>query len=148
MCHSAPWLSALNKQMWLQFAPKKSKAIWDRAFHTLGPAAEKLLSPKMLWVGGTTQVLSLLLTGRSQPTSSAISDKLNVIRQVLRSLPRQQLVTLCQRLRFVYTARSSYASAVLGIIILSVCLSVTHALWRNKRTYCRYFDITWKGNII
>jgi len=29
-----------------------------------------------------------------------------------------------------------------------VCLSVRHtrALWRNDRTYCRYFDITWKGN--
>ena len=30
-----------------------------RAFHTLGPAAEKLLSPKLLWVHGMTQVLSL-----------------------------------------------------------------------------------------
>ena len=26
MCHKAPWLSALDKQMRLQFAPKKSKA--------------------------------------------------------------------------------------------------------------------------
>jgi len=26
MCHNAPWLSALDKQMQLQFAPKKSKA--------------------------------------------------------------------------------------------------------------------------
>ena len=26
MCHNAPWLSALDKQMWLQFAPKESKA--------------------------------------------------------------------------------------------------------------------------
>jgi len=26
MCHNAPWLSALDKQIWLQFAPKKSKA--------------------------------------------------------------------------------------------------------------------------
>ena len=32
------------------------------------------------------------VTGRSQPTSSAVSDKLNIIRQVLRSLPRQRLV--------------------------------------------------------
>ena len=32
------------------------------------------------------------LTGRSQPTSSAVNDKLNVVRQVLRSLPRQRLV--------------------------------------------------------
>jgi len=31
---------------------------------------------------------------------------------------------------------------------LSVRLSVCHtrALWRNDRTYCRYFDITWKRN--
>ena len=48
----------------------------------------------------------------------------------------------------VFTARSSYASAVLGIVILAVCLSVCHtrALWRNERTYCQYFDIKWKGN--
>jgi len=26
MCHTAPWLSALDKQMRLQLAPKKSKA--------------------------------------------------------------------------------------------------------------------------
>ena len=26
MCHNAPWSSALDKQMRLQFAPKKSKA--------------------------------------------------------------------------------------------------------------------------
>jgi len=42
---------------------------------------------------------------------------------------------------------SSYASAVLGIVILSlrpcVCLSVTGVLC-DKRTYCRYFDTTWK----
>jgi len=27
---------------------------------------------------------------------------------------------------------------------LSICL--THALWQNRRTYCRYFDNTRKGN--
>jgi len=37
----------------------------------------------------------------------------------------------------VFTARISYASAVLGILILSV--RHTRALWRN-------FDTTWKGN--
>ena len=26
MCHNAPWLSVLDKQMRLQFAPKESKA--------------------------------------------------------------------------------------------------------------------------
>jgi len=59
-----------------------------RAFHTLGPAAEKLLSPKLMSPWNDT----CSVTGRSQPTSSAVSDKLNVIRQVLRSLPRQRLV--------------------------------------------------------
>jgi len=44
MCHNAPCLSALDKQMRLQFAPKKSKAdvvleFWGRASHTLAPAA-------------------------------------------------------------------------------------------------------------
>jgi len=29
-----------------------------KAFHTRGPAAEKLLSPKLLYVRGTTHVLS------------------------------------------------------------------------------------------
>ena len=42
----------------------------------------------------------------------------------------------------IFTTWSSYASAVLGIVILSICLSVHHtcALWRNERTYCLYFD--------
>jgi len=45
----------------------------------------------------------------------------------------------CICARFI-TAQSSYASAVLGIVILFVCLSVrhTHALWRNETKYCRY----------
>jgi len=47
-----------------------------------------------------------------------------------------------------FTARSSYASAVLGIVILSVRPSVCHtrALWQNERTDCQYFDNTLKGN--
>jgi len=46
------------------------------------------------------------------------------------------------------TARSSYASAVLGIAILSVRLSVCHirALWWNDRTYSWNFYTTWKDN--
>ena len=39
---------------------------------------------------------------------------------------------------------ASYASAVLGVVILSVCH--TRALWLIQRTYRRYFDTTWKGN--
>jgi len=41
----------------------------------------------------------------------------------------------------VFTARRSYASAVLGVVILSLCLSVrlsvwhTRALWLIQRTY-------------
>jgi len=48
----------------------------------------------------------------------------------------------------VFTARRSYASAVLGVVILSICLSVRHtrALWLILRTYRRYFYTTWKGN--
>ena len=48
-------------------------------------------------------------------------------------------------LRFLFTARRNYASAVLAVLILSVCLSVhmfvchTRALWLIQRTYRRYF---------
>jgi len=47
-----------------------------------------------------------------------------------------------------FTARRSYASAVLGVVILSVCPSVRHtpALWLIQRTYRQYFYTTWKGN--
>jgi len=48
----------------------------------------------------------------------------------------------------IFTARRSYASAVLGVVILSVHPSVCHmhALWLIQRTYWRYFNTTWKGN--
>jgi len=48
----------------------------------------------------------------------------------------------------VFAARRSYDSAVLGVVILSVCPSVRHtrAFWLNQRTYRRYFYTTWKGN--
>jgi len=44
--------------------------------------------------------------------------------------------------------RASYASAVLGVVILFVRLSVRHtrALWLIQRTYRRYFYTSWKGN--
>jgi len=44
--------------------------------------------------------------------------------------------------------RASYASAVLGVVILSVCPSVCHtrAFWLIQRTYRWYFYTTWKGN--
>jgi len=93
-CYYAPWLSALDKQMRLQFAPEESKAnvmseFWRLSIPYSGSSsreasvAETVMSP---W-NDTGSV-----TGRSQPTSSAVSDKLNIIRQVLRSLPRQRLV--------------------------------------------------------
>ena len=44
----------------------------------------------------------------------------------------------------VFAARCSYASAVLRVVILSVCY--TRALWLIQRTYRRYFYTTWKGN--
>jgi len=49
----------------------------------------------------------------------------------------------------VFVARCSYASAVLGVVILSICPSVRlsvchmHALWLIQRTYRRYFYTTW-----
>jgi len=44
----------------------------------------------------------------------------------------------------VFAARHSYASAVLGVVILSVCH--TRALWLIQRTYRRYFYTTRKSN--
>jgi len=49
----------------------------------------------------------------------------------------------------VFTARRNYASAVLGVVILSVCPSVclSHAcFWLIQRTYRRYFYTIWKAN--
>ena len=48
----------------------------------------------------------------------------------------------------IITARRNYASAVLGVVILSVCPSVCHtrALWLIQRTYRRYFYTKWKGS--
>jgi len=44
----------------------------------------------------------------------------------------------------VFTARRSYASAVLGMVILSVCHM--RALWIIQISYWQYFSTTWKGN--
>ena len=54
----------------------------------------------------------------------------------------------CDKLTVLFTARCSYASAVLGVVILSVCPSVRHmrALWLIQRTYWWYFYTIWKGN--
>jgi len=48
----------------------------------------------------------------------------------------------------LFTVRRIYASAVLGVVILSVCPFVCHtrALWLIQRTYRRYFYTAWKGN--
>jgi len=72
---------------------------------------------------------------------------------ILAKWPTSFLFTRAQQLvQFVcisdfYRAKHN-ASAVFGIVILSVCLSVLHtrALWRNYRTYSRYFDTKSKGN--
>ena len=48
--------------------------------------------------------------------------------------------------RYTFTARRSYVSMVLVVVILSVCQSVpacvchTRALYETTRTHCRYFD--------
>ena len=59
---------------------------------------------------------------------------------------KSRLKKVCLKLAFI--VRCSYASLVLGVVILSVCLSVchTHALWQNQTTHCGYFDTTRKGN--
>ena len=48
----------------------------------------------------------------------------------------------------IFTARRSYASAVLGVVIVFVCLSVCHtrALWQNQTMHCGYLDTTRTGN--
>ena len=52
----------------------------------------------------------------------------------------------------VFAMWHSCASTVLGVVILSICLSVrlsvchTRALWLIQRTYQWYFYTTWKGN--
>jgi len=43
---------------------------------------------------------------------------------------------------FIITARSSYATAVLGVVILSVCHASFTALWLIQRTYRRHFYTT------
>jgi len=51
----------------------------------------------------------------------------------------------------IFKARHRYASAVLGVIILSVRLSVvchTRALWLVQRTYWRYFYTIWKASLL
>jgi len=46
------------------------------------------------------------------------------------------------------TRRRSYASAVLGVLIQSVCPSAwyTRAMWQNQTMDCEYFDTTRNGN--
>ena len=48
----------------------------------------------------------------------------------------------------IFSARRSYASADLAVVILSVRPSVchTHALWLIQRTYRQYYYTRWKSN--
>ena len=92
MCHNEPWLSALDKQMRLQFAPRQSKAdavsqFWRQSIsYSWSSSIEASVAETVMvpWIDTGS------VTGRSQPTLSAVNDKLNVVRQVLRSLPRHQ----------------------------------------------------------
>ena len=67
-----------------------------------------------------------------------------------RSRPRPDLQKIKSGATLVFTARCSYASAVLGVVILSVCPSVCHmrALWQNQTMHCGYFDTTRKAIIL
>jgi len=51
---------------------------------------------------------------------------------------------LCWVEEMVFATPRSYASVVLGVLILSVCH--TRALRLIQRTYRQYFYTTWKGN--
>ena len=93
-------------------------------------------------VGHWHLLLWRLLIGGLTRTNCAQNDKRTRVVFVSVSLP----------IRFsdFITARRSYASAVLGVVILSVRLSVrlsvTRVLcaWLIQRTYRRYFYTTWK----
>jgi len=68
-------------------------------------------------------------------------------------LPSLYFIFMCWRFNsrisfLLFTARRNYASAVLGIVILSVCPSVCHtrALWQNQTIHCGYFATTRNGN--
>ena len=58
------------------------------------------------------------------------------------------LSVLCVLHFVTFTARRRYASAVLGVVIMSVCLSVCHtrALWQNQTMHCGYFDTARKAH--
>jgi len=60
-----------------------------------------------------------IVTGRVCRTSSCSS------RPGLRNIFHRETLVLCKFLTVIFTARRSYASAVLGVVILSVCLSHT-----------------------
>jgi len=46
---------------------------------------------------------------------------------------------------FPFYCTSSYASAVSAVVILSVCLCHTYALWQNQTSHCWYIDATRKA---
>ena len=57
-----------------------------------------------------------------------------------------ECVTGCRFMMF--TMQLSYASTFLGVVILSVRLSVRHmpTFWQNQTMHCRYSDTTRKSN--
>jgi len=91
------------------------------------------------------------------PESRIAADVLHCLSVPVKKIPTEisvitiqwQTVTYAVSLAafwLVLTARRSNASAVFCVVILSVRLSVWHArpLWQNERTYCRYFDNTYR----
>ena len=85
-----------------------------------------------------------------EKVKTVLTDKKNYIQQLCSWNPDFLVSSIYYC--FCYCA-SSYANAVLAVIILSICPSlcvfvtcVLYALWQNETMYCRYFDTIWKGN--
>jgi len=92
----------------------------------------------------------LYSTGRPSNWASAHILVITLLPQTITPMPlwSKQFAVFHTYQHTVFTGRCSYASAVLGVVILSVRLSVclTRALWLIQRTSRRYFYTTWKGN--
>ena len=84
--------------------------------------------------------------GQSRPAFSVLSEVGDCFR-LLKFIRFFTDFITCLLVRFI-TARRSYASVVLGVVVLSVRPSVRHtcALWQKQTMDCRHFHTTRKGN--
>ena len=79
-------------------------------------------------------------TGDYNKNRFQTGDVARLNRDKMSAAAKAELEEVCHYQTF-FTARRSYASAVLGVVILSVCLSVYHtrAFVTNPKTYRRHF---------